>query len=155
MVDKDFLPLLKISDSPVLMKFLHECVDDLVGKREANFDNYNSVDIEWTKEDYDKARKGIQNCFSQSVIEDELNLRKQNLDVNVEEAVRNCFLIRRNEIFQAMAKEAVLKNGNNLVENIDWKLKWVLGSSDLASIREPLLQCNGRILEFYKTDENG
>lgn len=55
-------------------------------------------------------------------------------------ALRNCFELRRNEIWQAMAKEAVLKDGHNLVEAIDWRLKWVLGSSKLVTIREPLLQ---------------
>lgn len=43
-------------------------------------------------------------------------------------------------MFQYLARTYVLKNGNNLVENIDWRLKWVLGSSDLAILKEAYLQ---------------
>lgn len=43
-------------------------------------------------------------------------------------------------MFQALAKECVLNKGYNLVENFDWKVKWILGSSDLATIKEPIVQ---------------
>ncbi|XP_023026614.1 COMM domain-containing protein 8 [Leptinotarsa decemlineata] len=141
MADLDKLCLLsKVSDTSLLTKFLHECIDDLVETKKANFDNFISSDIQWTREDYDSARVAVQNFFSQSVIEDNLILEPLKLGKNVEETILNCFEIRKNGIFQALAKTAILKNGNTLVENIDWKLKWVLGSSDLATIRDPLLQ---------------
>ncbi|KAJ8937676.1 hypothetical protein NQ318_002346 [Aromia moschata] len=122
--------------------FLHECVDDLLGKRIANFDNYNSGDIEWTKDDYDKTRKCVQHLYRQCIIENNFHLDKE-ISPNLEEAIRNCYEIRKDAIFQWVAKECVLNLGHNLVDNIDWKLKWILGTSDLATVREPLLQRDG------------
>ncbi|RZC38993.1 HCaRG domain containing protein [Asbolus verrucosus] len=129
--------LLKIANSPVLQQFLHDCVDDLIGTKQANFDNYNS-DIEWTIDDFNNAKTGIQKLYRQSVITN-CDL-KTNLGDNVQQEIKNCFEIRKDDIFQALIKEKLVKSGHNLVENLDWKLKWVLGSSKLASIRQPLLQ---------------
>ncbi|KAJ8967548.1 hypothetical protein NQ314_002863 [Rhamnusium bicolor] len=140
MVAFDVYPLLKISNSRVLNQFLHECVDDLLEKQNANFDNYcNGGDIEWTKEDCHKARRCIQNFYRQSVIENTFQL-SNDLASDLQKAIKQCYEIRKNEIFQALAEECVIKNGHNLVDNIDWKLKWVLGTSDIATTREPLLQ---------------
>ncbi|CAG9817340.1 unnamed protein product [Phaedon cochleariae] len=139
MMMQDFSPLLQVSDTHTVSKFLHESVDDMIGKRKMTYQNYNSGDMEWTEKDYDTTKKSIQNLYSKSIIEDNFII-DSHLPVDLHEALKNCFQMRKNEIFQALAKDAVLKNGNNLVENIDWKLKWILGSSDLATLREPLLQ---------------
>lgn len=36
------------------------------------------------------------------------------------------------------------------MENIDWRLKWVLGSSDLATLQEPRLQ-----VDLHCVSKNG
>ncbi|XP_018570635.1 uncharacterized protein LOC108910502 [Anoplophora glabripennis] len=139
--------LLKISNNS-LYEFLHGCVDDLLQKQSPNFENYKNRDIEWTEEDFDRTRAYIQNLYRQSVIDDTLDLPKD-LTTDLQEAITRCYTIRKNDIFQALAKEFILQDGHNLVNNIDWRLKWVLGTSDLAALQEPRLQvdlhCSNKI----------
>ncbi|CAH1104246.1 unnamed protein product [Psylliodes chrysocephalus] len=140
MVDYNFDPLLKITNSTELKKFLHECIDDLIEKRKINFDNYNSGPIEWTKGDFETAKKNVQLFFKNSTIENNFDVRLEYLEEHIQEIIKCCLEIRKNDVFQYLARTYVLKNGNNLVENIDWRLKWVLGSSDLAILKEAYLQ---------------
>lgn len=119
-------------------------------KQNTNFENYNNGDIEWTEEDFDRARAYIQHLYRQSVIDNNLELPKD-LTTDIQEAVTCCYKIRKNDIFQALAKECILQKGHNLVENIDWRLKWVLGTSDLATLQEPRLQVD---LHFASKNTN-
>ncbi|XP_072382896.1 uncharacterized protein [Diabrotica undecimpunctata] len=153
MVESGLHPLLKISNPNDIKKFLHECIDDLIKKHDISFDNYNSGPIEWTKDDFEKAKRSVQSFYKQCAIENKFQLNSQNLEENIYEALESCYIIRKKDIFQHLAKSYILKNGHNLIENIDWKLKWVLGSSDLTVIKEPYLQidlngielCSGEI----------
>lgn len=62
------------------------------------------------------------------------------LSDEVNEALKTCYVVRKGDIYQALAKEYILDKGHNIVENFDWKVKWILGSSDLATIKEPVIQ---------------
>lgn len=108
-------------------------------KQSTNFENYKNGDVEWTEEDFRGTRAYVQNLYRQSVLDGNLDTPKD-LTSDVQEAITRCYTIRRNDIFQALAKDFILRNGHNLVNNIDWRLKWVLGTSDLANLQEPRLQ---------------
>lgn len=82
--------------------------------------------------------------FYRNAIERKVCKPDPNLPKIIQEALTTAYDIRKSQIFQALAKENVLKKGHNVVENFDWKVKWVLGSSDFASIRQPILQ-----MDFY------
>lgn len=113
-------------------------MDDLLGKTTLNYNNFNS-DIEWTEDDFNKAKRDIQNLYKHCIINNkELELKDSNPELT--KMFQDCFNIRQNEILQKLLKENIIKKGHNLVENIDWRLKWIMGSSSLATIREPLLQ---------------
>lgn len=49
-----------------------------------------------------------------------------------------------------MLKERLMKLDQPLVENIDWKVKWVCGSSKLASLSQPLARIDLHCLENSK-----
>jgi len=143
--------LLKISSAEVLNQFLHDCVDDLIRCKQVDFDSYNS-DIEWTKEDYTSAINWIQNLYRESIsacnkIDDS---KLQDLSPHLQQCIKDCFEIRKKQIFQTIVVENLLKNGQQVVENYDWSLKWINGSSKLATLREPLLHVD---LHCFK-DEN-
>ncbi|EFA10040.1 uncharacterized protein LOC103314117 [Tribolium castaneum] len=141
--------LLKISNSPVLQQFLHDCIDDLTGIKQASFDNYNS-DIEWTVDDFNKAKKCVQKICRESVINNDFDL-KTDFGENVQDEIRKCLELRKDDIFQTLVKEKLVSSGHNLVQNIDWKVKWVLGNSKLAAVREPLVQVD---LHCVKNDDD-
>ena len=113
-------------------------MDDLTGTKQANFNNYNS-DLEWTIDDFNHAKRSVQKIYRQSVINDKVEIEFSVGD-NVEREIRKCLELRKDDIFETLVKEKLVNSGHNLVENIDWKLKWVLGNSKLASVREALLQ---------------
>lgn len=130
---------------------MHECVDDLIGKTTANFNNYNS-DIEWTLNDYNFSKNTIQNLYRQFVVDDKFDLKNNTIAENLRNEIRICYEIRKDEIYQALVEEAVVNRGHNLVKNIDWRLKWVMGTSGLATLRKPLLQVDLQCKTNEKND---
>lgn len=54
--------------------------------------------------------------------------------------IKDCYEIRKPEIQRAVTNECLAKMDCPVVTDFDWKLKWVVGSSTLSSIREPLMQ---------------
>lgn len=126
----------------VFRQFLHDCVNDMVGKKGGAFDNY-SGDVEWTKEEYETARSFVQNSYRGNLKSGQETFQDANfvnLPTNMNEEIRNCYEIRKNEMLQFVMREGLLKSELPIVENIDWKVKWINGSSKLASISEPVLQ---------------
>lgn len=113
----------------------------MIGKKTSSFDNY-SGDIEWTNEEYHKARNQIQNLFKSNIINNNISFEVNipDLPSNIIHEIKNCYVIRKKELLQFVMKESYLNSGLPIVENIDWKLKWINGSSKLASISEPILQ---------------
>ncbi|KAJ8912943.1 hypothetical protein NQ315_017274 [Exocentrus adspersus] len=140
---------LKISHISAIYEFLHHCVDDLIEKSNTNFENYYNGDIELTQEDCEKACSFIQNLYRVSVMENHLKL-PGDMSTNLQEAVTHCYMIRKNDIFQALARDYILQKDHNLVNNVDWRLKWVLGSSSLATLHSPLLQ-----VDLHCSKKNG
>lgn len=53
---------------------------------------------------------------------------------------KDCYEIRKSEIQRAVTTECLAKSDSPVVTDFDWKLKWVVGSSSLSSLREPILQ---------------
>lgn len=121
-------------------QFVHECIDDLIGKKRASFDSY-SGDIEWSKREHDSARKTIQNLLIRCALEDaDVQSFTKDLSTDLQQTIKECYGIRKDEILQAVMRENLIENDVPFVENVDWKLKWILGSSKFASLNEPLLQ---------------
>lgn len=118
----------------------------MIGKKTTSYDNYSS-DIEWTKDEFERARYLIQNLYETNIkVNNNDNNNKEflnnfiNLPTNINEEIKNCYEIRRRELLQHVSRECLRNSELPIVENIDWKLKWINGSSKLASISEPVVQ---------------
>lgn len=133
--------LIKITNVQVFNQFLHNCVNDLIDYKEMSYDTCSS-DIEWTLKDYLEATNFIKNLYRQMTLNSESNfeLNLDKLNPNFQDCIQNCYEIRKNEIFQALAKQGLFQEGKSVVENIDWKLKWIMGTSSLAALKQPILQ---------------
>lgn len=117
---------------------MHRCIDDLIKQNGIDFDSYSS-DIEWTRADFEKARNLIQGLYHKRAENEELKL--EGISKEVQAALENCYNVRKQEIHQAIANRSLLESGvEDLVENFDWKVKWIMGSSKMASLREAALQ---------------
>lgn len=123
------------------MQFIHDCVNDLISGKYRKFDNYNS-DIEWTEKDFERARSWVQNYYRECALNQDTNSKNiSDLPKDVQNVIKDCYKVRQQEILQTLARKNLLHSGvKNLVDNIDWKLKWVMGSSKLSSHKEVLLQ---------------
>lgn len=98
--------------------------------------------MEWTRIDFEKARNFIQNLYKDRVKAEGENFKLQGIPGDIQQALENCYNVRKEQIFQAVMKKSLLENGVDVVENFDWKVKWVMGTSKMVSLREPLLQVN-------------
>ncbi|KAF5286631.1 hypothetical protein FQA39_LY16205 [Lamprigera yunnana] len=132
--------ILKITNEKTLHQFIHHCIDDLVSNNRSHF-KIEMDNIEWTKEDSGSALSFIQTLFRQM-------LKSQNwensdlteFNSKYGDIIKECYEIRKRQIYQAVLSEELELIDNRVVQNYDWKLKWVMGSSKLATLREPLLQ---------------
>lgn len=75
------------------------------------------------------------------------------LGVEQIQCVQECYEIRKPEIQRLVTKECLAKMDCPLATDFDWKLKWIIGSSTLSSLREPLLQMDIRTMHI-DSDEN-
>lgn len=62
------------------------------------------------------------------------------LPENLQNTIDAVFQIRYPDIVDAIVQERLHVTGHPILQNIDWKVKWVLGSSKLANVREPICQ---------------
>lgn len=99
-------------------------------------ENYTDTDA---KESLKDTKNYIKHFYHTAVIEKDCKPDPA-LSKEVKECLKTCYDVRKEDIFQALAKESLLKAKHNLVDNFDWKIKWILGSSDLATIKEPVVQ---------------
>ncbi|XP_022903378.1 COMM domain-containing protein 8-like [Onthophagus taurus] len=141
--------LLKFSNSQDLLQFLHFCIDEMVGKSKISMDSFNN-EIELTKDELKKTKNYVQVLFTNLAHHKDFKIDLQD---SIQEAIRNCFTIRKEDIENHVKYENIVNSGLLLVENFDWKLKWVIGSSSFATLCEPLVQIdfncggNGNIKE--------
>lgn len=141
LLTKNKLHLYKVNFSSVTItiffeQFLDECVNELVGKGELNLENYKDTDAGKSLKD---TKNYIKHFYHTAIIENSYK-PDPTLSKEVKECLKTCYDVRKEDIFQALAKESLLKAKHNIVDNFDWKIKWILGSSDLATIKEPVLQ---------------
>lgn len=130
------------------------CADDLVSGKHRRFDNGGVQHVEWSETDYEKAHSLIQNFYRDCVAKTKTS-GIEGAPPNVQNVIKDCYEARQGEIFQAVAKDTLLCSGaKNLVENIDWKLKWIMGSSKLSTLREPVLQMNLSCIEKSEANVN-
>ncbi|CAL7934625.1 unnamed protein product [Xylocopa violacea] len=61
------------------------------------------------------------------------------LPEQIQQSILSCLKVRREQLTDALLREHS-KEKHDTVTDFDWRLKLVMGSSKLASLREPLLQ---------------
>lgn len=112
----------------------------MLGKR-VNFETCTG-DIEWTNEELKKAQLLIQTNFKNNILNNDaiFQFAFEGVNETIRNVIGKCYELRLNEIRQNLVKEDLLSRNIPLVENIDWQLKWVMGSSSLVTVSQPLLQ---------------
>ncbi|XP_003424158.1 COMM domain-containing protein 8-like [Nasonia vitripennis] len=124
-----------------LYKFLHRCIDEICNSTGPNFQHFKNV--QWTKEEFNNVHKHISTFLHNPsclyVDEEKMPLEYHEFPEHVQQAILTCLRVRKNQLTNALLYEYSSRHILTMLE-FDWRLKYVMGSSKMASIREPLLQ---------------
>ncbi|KAK9307858.1 hypothetical protein QLX08_001929 [Tetragonisca angustula] len=142
----------------VLKELLHACVDEICGRPGPTYHKFvNSMD--WSKEEYEETYKLISTLLrhpaSLYLTEEKMPQEYHELPEQIQQNILSCLKVRREQLTDALLMECS-KEKHETVIDFDWRLKLIMGSSKLASLREPLLQLDlilehknsKRILDF-------
>ncbi|XP_076766386.1 COMM domain-containing protein 8 [Xylocopa sonorina] len=126
----------------VLKELLHACVDEICGRSGPTYQKFvNSMD--WSREEYEETYKLIsmllRNPASLYLMEEKMPQEYHELPEQIQQSILSCLKVRREQLTDALLRECS-KEKHDTVTDFDWRLKLVMGSSKLASLREPLLQ---------------
>ncbi|CAL7934624.1 unnamed protein product [Xylocopa violacea] len=126
----------------VLKELLHACVDEICGRSGPTYHKFvNSMD--WSREEYEETYKLIsmllRNPASLYLMEEKMPQEYHELPEQIQQSILSCLKVRREQLTDALLREHS-KEKHDTVTDFDWRLKLVMGSSKLASLREPLLQ---------------
>lgn len=126
----------------VLKELLHACVDEICGRPGPSYHKFaNSMD--WSKGEYEETYKLVsmllKNPASLYLTEEKMPQEYHELPEHVQQNILTCLKVRREQLTDALLKEYSKEKGETVID-FDWRLKLVMGSSKLASLREPLLQ---------------
>ncbi|XP_067009970.2 COMM domain-containing protein 8 [Anabrus simplex] len=148
-METDFQKRLQSLESQVLLELLHACVDAICGRKAQNFNVFKSS-AKLEKEDYDATCSKLKELLILAVarnLEDEQILQQvPELDVDHQQRILECLEVRRNDISRVLRQKSAAISGPVLLD-FDWKVKYVMGSSKLSSLREPLLSVDLHVAE--------
>lgn len=136
-----FQSILQNSPITAFTECLHSCINDICGRKSNTYENFKSV-TDWTSDEYTVVTNGMKQLFIDAVVNqlsrNEVLDKVSELDANRQEIIMECLEVRQGDIQNALLEEKCAISGP-ILQDFDWKIKWVMGSSKLSSLREPLL----------------
>ncbi|XP_076266446.1 COMM domain-containing protein 8-like [Rhynchophorus ferrugineus] len=130
--------LSKVHDFEQFSQFVHLCINDITFNP-INTGQSTGGAINWINDESRVIQKEIQKVFKDSIVKEEISL-PDNIPTQAKAILTDIFNNRRKDILNNVIKAHLADSGHVIVENFDWKLKWILGSSKLATIQEPICQ---------------
>ncbi|KAK3744884.1 hypothetical protein QZH41_013770 [Actinostola sp. cb2023] len=122
-------------------KFVHEILDSVCHGRHPRYVNYGKV---WTTEEWRtviKETSEILKCFiRKGMTKNEIvqELDKHSLSPDIKQVLCGCLLARQDAIRAALVSNTAGIT-NAYLKDFDWKVKMVLASDKIASIRKPVI----------------
>ncbi|XP_047001582.1 COMM domain-containing protein 8-like [Schistocerca americana] len=142
-------------DCQLLNKVLHSCADELCGRNAMKYEAV-KASTDWTAEEHSCICNEIKKLFSEVVgnsLGNEMVLANApELDVSHRKCLLDCLDIHRKDIKRTLIADLASISGP-VLKDFDWKLKWVMGSSKMSSLREPLLQMDFHLSQGKSQDE--
>ncbi|XP_066603051.1 COMM domain-containing protein 8-like [Prorops nasuta] len=137
-----YISLFSEEKSKMLKELLNSCIDEICGHPGPSYYKFVKT-VGWTKEEYDTVYKLIslllRNPASLYLIEEKMPQEYHELPEHVQLNLLTCLKIRREQLLKALIKENSKRKRDTLID-FDWRIKLIMGSSKMASLREPLLQ---------------
>lgn len=141
-MEKDDKRLQLLGKCPVerIEQFTYSLIDSICGLRAPLYCDYSDI---WTLSEWweviDTWKKFICGVVSLGGDKDKVSARLSELPQSYRQLVENCLSIRSTDIRHALVEKTCAISGSYL-NDFDWKLKLVLASDKLSSIKEPRLE---------------
>lgn len=137
-----YINLFSDEKSDVLKELLHACVDEICGHPGPSYHKFiNSMD--WSRAEYEGIYRLLstllRNPASLYMLEEKMPQEYHELPEQVQRNILTCLKVRREHLTNALLMKHY-KSKLPTVVDFDWRLKLVMGSSKMASLRESLLQ---------------
>ncbi|RLU25268.1 hypothetical protein DMN91_003361 [Ooceraea biroi] len=154
-----YINLFSDEKSEVLKELLHACVDEICGRPGPSYHRFvNSMD--WSRAEYEGICKLmttlLRNPASLYMVEEKvasltmsfhskfqvvkhMPQEYHELPEQVQRNILTCLKVRREQLTNALLMEHYKRKLPTVID-FDWRLKLVMGSSRMASLRESLLQ---------------
>ncbi|KAG5308876.1 COMD8 protein, partial [Acromyrmex insinuator] len=137
-----YISLFSEEKSDVLKELLHACVDEICGRPGPSYRKFaNSMD--WSRAEYEGVYKLIssllRNPTSLYMVEEKMPQEYHELPEQVQQNILTCLKVRREQLTDALLREHYKRKLPTVIDH-NWRLKLVMGSSKMASLRESLLQ---------------
>ncbi|KAJ8669654.1 hypothetical protein QAD02_000913 [Eretmocerus hayati] len=134
-------PLFNKDEEEKLFQFLHLCINEICTGIQATHSQISNM--KWTEEEFTNTQKLLVALLSNPSClycqPDKMPHAYHKFPQHVQEAILECLTMRKVQLTNALILKCSSKCGPTMT-SFDWRLKYVMGSSKMASIREPLLQ---------------
>lgn len=137
-----YINLFSEDKSNILKELLHACVDEICGRPGPSYHKFiNSMD--WNKAEYEGIYKLIssllRNPASLYMVEEKMPQEYHELPEQVQQNILTCLKVRREQLTNALLRKHYKRTLPTVIDS-DWRLKLIMGSSKMVSLRESLLQ---------------
>ncbi|XP_015112024.1 COMM domain-containing protein 8 [Diachasma alloeum] len=140
--------LTREENNNLLTQFLHSCVSEVCGSSGPEYSHFSKMG--WTEDEYSYTHKILLTLFNKPAVLhlDDAKMPQQffHMPENVQTIILSCLKIRRDQLAKALAFNHSQKQTATMMD-FDWRLKMVMGSSKVSSLKEPLLQLDLRVKE--------
>lgn len=133
--------LLSTVNAEVLKEFVHRCIDKICGRKGPSEEKF-CASCGWNHSQFLEANSALEEFLVECVAQDYDRKKIEefvSLEDNQLQAFLNCLVVRKDELQISLLRQ-YQNRPSQFLSDFDWKLKWVMGSSSLASYQETLLE---------------
>jgi len=142
--DRNSVVLLEKCNNENVEKFLHGTVDRICGRAGPLYQSYSNV---WSLEEWWEVTEAVRSLYLSSVKSSNGDLISDalaSLPAGLAQTFQNVLQVRADDIRQHLLSETSCTS-RGVLTDFDWKLKMVLGSDKMSTIREPVLSLELRV----------
>ncbi|XP_008558911.2 COMM domain-containing protein 8 [Microplitis demolitor] len=129
------------SNENLFTQFFHGCIDEICGYPGPNYQQF--VNIGWSNDEYKYFHKYIIKLFKNPLVLycDTTKMPQEFLELpeNIKTKIISCVNVRLDTLTSALITE-VSQREKSTVTDFDWRVKMIMGSSHVASLKLPVVQ---------------
>ncbi|XP_063990281.1 COMM domain-containing protein 8-like isoform X2 [Diachasmimorpha longicaudata] len=145
--------LIREDNNDLLTQFLHACISEVCGSSAPEYSHFSKMG--WPEDEFNYTHKILLTLFNKPAVLhlDDAKMPQEffHMPENVQTLILSCLKIRREQLWRTLAFNHSQNQTSTMID-FDWRLKMVMGSSKVSSLKEPLLQLDLRVKEKGEED---